>query len=128
MVSRVLYVEDDIDGQELIQAWLSIQGYQVTTVSSAVEGLQLTKMQTFDIYILDNWLKANSGIELCEQIRLSDLNTPIIFLSGAAFPSDLEQAFAAGAQEYLTKPVELDELYKVVVRLINDSKLVPVGA
>jgi len=57
-----------------------------------------------------------------QKARDFDPNTPILFYSGAAFDRDKEQAFASGAQAYLTKPVENDELVKVVFRLISETK------
>lgn len=117
--SRALYVEDDADTSDLVEIWLGIHGCHVTTVRTATEALRSAQNGQFDIYILDNWLPDGSGIELCQQIRAFDSHTPIIFFSGAAYISDREQGIYSGAQEYLTKPTDLNEFYKTVARLVN---------
>lgn len=116
--SRALYVEDDPDTCDLVEIWLDIHGCKVTTARTAAEALRLANTSKFDIYILDNWLPDGSGIELCQQIRAIDSQTPIIFFSGAAYRHDREQGISAGAQAYLTKPADLDEFYETVARLI----------
>jgi two-component system response regulator ResD len=123
---RALYVEDDLDTCEIVKIYFNYYGYQVTTVHTASEGLELAKSERFDIHILDNWIRNESGIELCRQIRVFDLHTPIIFISGAARERDREEAFAVGAQDYLIKPVDLDHLYHTVKRLIEDSRVISV--
>jgi DNA-binding response OmpR family regulator len=123
--SRALYVEDDADTSDLVEIWLGIHGCQVTTVGTTTEALRLAQNSRFDIYILDNWLPDGNGIELCKKLRVLNQQTAILFLSGAAYQSDIEQSIAAGAQAYLTKPVDLEELYETVIQLV---KGVHVGA
>jgi DNA-binding response OmpR family regulator len=72
--------------------------------------------------VIDNWLHEGSGIELCKKLRELDPGTPILFYSGAAFDRDKQEAFASGAQAYLTKPVDNDELVKEVFRLISEAR------
>ena len=114
--ARILCVEDHEDTCELIAAILS--NYQVQTATSAAQGLFLAKTELFDLYLLDNWLPDMSGVELCREIRAFDANTPIIFCSGAAYDSDRQEALAAGAQAYITKPIGLVSLIDAVAQLI----------
>jgi CheY-like chemotaxis protein len=111
---HILYVEDDADSCELIQLWLGFHGYTVETVRTAAEALPLAQAGLFSLFILDNWLPDGDGIELCKQIRAFDGDTSIIFVSGVAYPADIGQAMSAGAQAYLTKPIELTNLYHAV--------------
>jgi DNA-binding response OmpR family regulator len=117
MEKAVLYVEDDADTRDLIQLWLGINGYSVTTACTVIDALALVRTGKFVLYILDNWLPDGNGIDLCQQIRVFDHDTPILFISGAAYPTDQEQAIDAGAQEYLTKPTDLEDLFDAVMQL-----------
>src|SRR3989442_11481693 len=78
--------------------------------------------QHFDLYLLDNWLSGFSGIELCKELRSFDSKTPILFYSGAAYPLDKKQTQECGAQGYLTKPTDGDQLAREVLRLIAASQ------
>jgi len=68
---------------------------------------------------LDNWLPGGNGIELCRIIRGFDPHTPILFYSACAYPRDLQAAFSAGAQAYLSKPVRFDDLTRAVTQLTS---------
>jgi len=70
------------------------------------------------LYMIDNWMPGTSGVDLCARLRKFDRQTPILFFSGAAYERDRREAMAAGAQSYLTKPANPDELLGEVSRLI----------
>lgn len=116
---RALYVEDDADTREMVKVWLRLHGFQVTAVCTASEALGLVKAGEFHVVILDNWLPEVSGVSLCRQIRALGYDLPVIFVSGAAYESDIQEAIAAGAQGYLTKPVDLSELLYTVNQLVS---------
>jgi len=82
----------------------------------------LARSSHFDLYLIDNWMAGCSGIDLCKKLRESDRLTPILFYSGAAYENDKQQAFAAGAQGYLVKPVDSDELLQQLSGLISTAK------
>jgi DNA-binding response OmpR family regulator len=65
-----------------------------------------------------------SGTDLCEALRKFDETTPILFYSGAAYEKDKEAARLAGAQGYLVKPADFDQLIAEVARLIAESKII----
>ena len=70
--------------------------------------------------LLDNWMPDLSGIDLTREIRRAGIATPILFCSGAATPSDIKEALNAGAQGYLVKPLDLDELADNIEILIEN--------
>lgn len=114
----ILVVEDDQSTQEMMLLHLRGNGYEVVIAGSGSNALDLAKSRRFDLCILDSWLKEGDGIELCQQIRAFDSDTPIVFYSGAAYHTDIEKAMAAGAQAYLVKPY-LDSLKEAIDRLIE---------
>ena len=122
LVPQILYTEDDADTRELVSYVLTTSNCKVTLAESDAKALLLAETNKFDLYLIDNWLREGSGIELCKKLRERDPGTPILFYSGAGFDSDKQEAFVSGAQAYLTKPVDNDELVKEVFRLISEAR------
>jgi DNA-binding response OmpR family regulator len=119
---RILCTEDDADTRDLIVALLGVHNCEVVTSASSSESLRLAQTQRFDLYLLDNWLPGSSGIDLCQELRRFDTKTPILFYSGAAFEDDKRKALESGAQGYLTKPTDGDELVAEILNLIDASR------
>ena len=119
---RILCTEDDVDTRELINFVLTEHGYEVVCSASNGQAIALAKTQNFDLYLVDNWVPGFSGTELTEKLREFDLKTPVLFYSGAAYESDRVAARASGAQGYLIKPADSDQLLAEVTRLIAESK------
>lgn len=115
---HILYIEDHDDTRELVTLVLSERNYRVTTGATIVNALKLSREHHFDLYMLDSWLPDGSGIELCKQLREFDHETPIMFLSAAAYETDKQAAMDSGAQCYLVKPVDLQGLSFEVDALI----------
>lgn len=120
--TRILCTEDDPDTRELICLVLEYAGFEVACVNSAEGAVRLAQTDAFDLYLLDNWMPGLSGVELCEKLREFDMETPILFYSGAAFETDKKRAFTAGAQGYLTKPTDDDVLISKVRELISNAR------
>jgi DNA-binding response OmpR family regulator len=119
---RILCTEDDVDTRELIDFVLTQSGYEVVCSASNVQTIELAKTQNFDLYLVDNWMPGFSGTQLTEKLRQFDLTTPVLFYSAAAFDTDREAARVSGAQGYLVKPADGDQLIAEVARLIAESK------
>jgi len=120
--ARILYTEDDADTRELVTLVLELQNCQVIATGSHDEALRLAQAEQFDLYLLDNWIPGISGVRLCQLLREVDPHTPVLFYSGAAYERDKACALASGAQGYLVKPVDGDQLAAEVLRLISDSR------
>lgn len=116
---RVLYVEDQEDMRFLMTLLLEHHGFEVTTAGTAGQAAELSKQESFDIFLIDNLLPDMSGIELCNALRASGRNTPIIFFSGMEGRSNKEAAFAAGAQAYIVKPAEPDTIVEIVEHALS---------
>ena len=120
--AHILYLEDDEDTRDLVTWVLATHNYKVVAAENCDDALMLARSTQFDLYLIDNWMSECSGIDLCRKLREFNPRTPILFYSGAAYERDKQQAFAAGAQGYLVKPVDNDELIEQVSRLISAAK------
>ena len=125
---NVLYVEDDADTRELMALLLETEGYQVVLAENCEEALLLARVMRFDLIIMDNWMPGGSGVELCTKLREFDPATPVIFYSGAAYEHDKHEAYASGAQAYLTKPTDNDMLLETIARVIGERRRVDMPA
>jgi DNA-binding response OmpR family regulator len=121
-VGSILYAEDDDDTRELVALMLARSNYRVVPAENHDDALLLARANQFDLYLIDNWLPGGSGIDLCKKLREVNSWTPILFYSGAGYERDKQQALAAGAQGYLVKPVDHDELIAEVSRIISAAK------
>lgn len=122
---RILCTEDDADTRELITFVLRRNNFEVITTQTPSLAIEIAKDFSFDLYLLDNWMPSMSGTDLCKELRSFDAETPILFYSGAGYESDKTAAFASGAQGYLVKPVDNEELVAEVNRLILASRTKP---
>lgn len=118
----VFVVEGDSDSCELIRFLLESENYQVCCAPSAEKALNMVQQNKFAVIVLENWLKDISGVELCRKIRTFDLETPIIFYSSAAFPRDRKAGLEAGAQSYLVKPNDFENIVKTIKELTCSRK------
>ncbi len=118
---RILYAEDDPDTRELLFVLLSTEGFDVVCAETSAAALQLAQTETFDLLMFDSWLPERSGVQLTTEVRQFDAHTPILFYSGAASEQDRQAARRAGAQGYLVKPVDLDDLIAEVKRVIAEA-------
>ena len=113
---RILCVEDDLDSCDMLR--ILLHEYDVVTANTVGEGLNMARAERFDLYLLDSRYPDGSGVELCRQLRLFDIETPVIFHSGLEGESDIREAMNAGAQAYLVKPIGIDELEGNIERLL----------
>jgi len=124
----ILYVEDDQDTRDLVTCVLTMNNYRIVAADNCDDALMMARSSQFDLYLIDNWMAGCSGVDLCKKLREFDPLTPVLFYSGAAYESDKQQAFSAGAQGYLVKPVDNDELIEEVFRLISPKRVTSMTA
>lgn len=116
---RVLYCEDDADTREMVRLVLEADGFEVVCVENPADCLRAAREHRFNIYLLDNVMLDLPGTELCKRIREFDAHTPVVFFSGAAYPQDKDEARAAGAQAYITKPAQMSEVIRIIRNVSN---------
>jgi DNA-binding response OmpR family regulator len=114
--TRVLYVEDNIDMSEMIPRLLG-KSYRFTAVETYADALLTAKREHFGLYLIDNLLPDGTGIDLCREIRTFDRDTPIIFCSGFTDDSHQRMAFDAGANDFLEKPFDTDQLLAAIAHV-----------
>lgn len=118
-MQRVLLVEDEESLLDIIRLNLEMEGYEVVTATNGKKAIQLTQSQHFDLMLLDVMLPEVDGFQICEQVRLRDEATPIMFLTAKDGHLDRIQGLKRGADDYLTKPFHLEELLLRVKKLLS---------
>jgi DNA-binding response OmpR family regulator len=113
---RILCVEDDKEACDLLI--FHFAKYEVVLADSQASGLLLAKTGRFDLYIIDVHLTYGDGIELCQQLRAFDPNTPVIFCTGNSDEALRNKALSVGAQAYFVKPIDYDALQDAAASLI----------
>jgi two-component system, NtrC family, response regulator AtoC len=113
----ILCIEDDAETCDLLNCVFSGSDYELVTANNLAEGIGLARSQPLALYILDNRLPDGTGVEACVILKRLTPEIPVLFCSAAAFDHDRQEALAAGAAVYLTKPVELDSLMDTVRKL-----------
>lgn len=118
---HILVVEDERHLAVGIKFNLEEEGYQVTAVSNAPAALQTIEEseQEVDLIILDIMLPGMSGYALCEELRERGNDVPILILSARTLSEDRKRGFDVGANQYLSKPFDLDELLSRVKNLLT---------
>src|ERR1044072_3195421 len=114
---RILHVEDDEDTRKLVECVLHSKGWQGVSVGDGTTAFKLAAVGGVDLYLIDNWIEGDTDNSLCRGLRSLDPHTPILFYSGAVFPSDVTAALASGAQGYLEKPYTPEALVEEILKL-----------
>jgi two-component system alkaline phosphatase synthesis response regulator PhoP len=112
LAPRILIADDHPQGVELLEAYLSSTDYEVRTASDGEATLQLVQEWQPDLILLDIMMPKISGFEVCKRLRASPATRGIAVLMITALdqPSDVERAVEAGADDFLTKPINKSEL------------------
>src|SRR5688500_3284021 len=118
----ILLVEDEENLHEALRLNLELEGYEVTSAFDGTAALRAVQSEYFDLIILDVMLPEMDGINVTETIRLSNNEIPILILSAKNTSADRVLGLKKGADDYLTKPFNLEELLLRVNKLIHKNK------
>ncbi len=110
MLARILIVEDDKLFNETLEDFLEEEGYDVQCVLDPYSALDLSYENLFDLYLFDVNLPYENGFELLKKLRESGDDTPCIFITSREDKASLKEGFEKGGDDYIQKPVDLDEL------------------
>ena len=117
---RILIVEDELDIAENIAALLTAKGHRATIVSDGAEALRLAQKELPDLLLLDVMLPRMSGHDVCRMLRADPRTAKlkIVMVTGLGRGGDVEEAFAAGADDYLIKPFDSARLFKKIEKML----------
>jgi two-component system response regulator MprA len=121
MKERVLIIEDDEAILKMLRRSLVYEGYQVDTATEGQSGLNMARDEHPDIVVLDWMLPGMDGLEVCRRLRTAG-NLPILMLTAKDTIQDRVQGLDAGADDYLVKPFELDELMARIRALLRRTQ------
>ena len=116
---KVLVVDDEEDILEVIQDRLEAYGFTVVTAGNGVEALRKLSMEKFDGIFLDVKMPEMGGIEALEEIRKRDKKIPIIIITSSTTKDSALEAMAKGANDYVLKPFEWEELKAKIEKVYN---------
>jgi len=119
---RILLVEDEKHLADTIKLNLEIEDYHPIVVYDGSSAINTFKEQRFDLVILDIMIPNIDGIAVCENIRLHDNNVPIMFLSARSSAEDRVLGLKKGADDYITKPFNIEELMLRIHKLISRNE------
>ena len=122
---RILLVDDEDSIRNLVKFNLVEEGYEVVTAADGKKALQKYHEEHFDLLILDVMLPEIDGFSIAEQVRLTNMEVPIIMLTAKDGAQDRVTGLRRGADDYLTKPFNLEELLLRVQKLLQRSSKSP---
>lgn len=116
--NKILVVDDDPNIREVLAVLLSSEGYQVHTAEDGQEALQMQKLISPNLIILDIMMPGMDGVEVCARIRARS-SVPILFLTAKSQDTDKVDAYTSGGDDYLVKPFSQTELLMKIKSLLR---------
>ncbi|MBB4078766.1 DNA-binding response OmpR family regulator [Lewinella aquimaris] len=121
--AKILLVEDDQNFGDVLRSFLEVHDYDVTLAVDGVAGLEAYRTGKWDLCIFDVMMPRLSGFELAKKVRETDSQTPIIFLTAKAMKDDVLNGFELGADDYITKPFNSEELLARINVILRRSQV-----
>jgi PAS domain S-box-containing protein len=119
---NILLTEDDKVNQRVVARILKKRGYSVDTASNGLEAVEMCEKNLYDAILMDIQMPVMDGIEATKRIREKNKNTPIIAITAYALNGDREKFLAQGMDEYVSKPIKIDELFSTLDKCIYVHK------
>ncbi len=122
---RILLVEDDTNFGDVLMSYLEMNNYDVELAKDGESGFELFKKKPFDLCIFDVMMPKKDGFSLAEDVRLLNEDIPIVFLTAKGLKEDIIKGFKIGADDYVTKPFNSEELlYRIQAILKRTGSIV----
>lgn len=125
MTQNILLVEDDRNFGDVLRSYLEMHDYEVTLATDGEAGYNAFKNGEFDLCILDVMMPKKDGFTLGKEIKSENKDLPIIFLTAKALKEDVIDGFKIGADDYITKPFNSEELLYRVQAVLKRSATAP---
>lgn len=120
--TSILLVEDEENLHEALKMNLELEGYEVTSAFDGIQAMKAVQNEYFDLIIMDVMIPEIDGFNVTQNIRLTNTEVPILILSAKDTSEDRVMGLRKGADDYLTKPFNLEELLLRVQKLIRKNK------
>jgi two-component system, OmpR family, copper resistance phosphate regulon response regulator CusR len=122
---KILIVEDEKKVASFIKKGLEENNYDADVANDGLEGEKLSRLNNYDLFILDIIVPGINGLELCKKLKIQNPNIPVLMLTALGTTDDKIIGFEAGANDYLVKPFEFRELLARVKVLVKKTEPVP---
>ena len=120
--NKILLVEDDQNFGDVLRSYLEMHDYEVTLATDGDQGLESYNQGEFDLCIFDVMMPKKDGFTLAEEIREQDDDMPIIFLTAKTMKDDVLKGFRIGADDYITKPFNSEEILYRIQAILKRSQ------
>lgn len=120
--NRILLVEDDQNFGDVLRSYLEMHDYDVTLATDGEQGLEKYNEGTYDLCIFDVMMPKKDGFTLAKEIREKDEDMPIIFLTAKTMKEDIVKGFKIGADDYISKPFNSEELLYRIQAILKRSQ------
>ncbi len=120
--NRILLVEDDQNFGDVLRSYLEMHDYEVTLATDGVDGWQQYRKGEYDLCILDVMMPKKDGFTLGKEIREHNQEMPLIFLTAKTLKDDVVQGFKIGADDYIAKPFNSEELLYRIQAILKRSQ------
>ena len=107
---KLLVIEDEIRLADILSDWFQKKGFEVTVCHDGLSGYEKAQNENFDVILSDVMLPGLDGFQLVRKLREKKIATPVLFLTARVELQDKLEGFEAGAEDYLTKPFDMEEL------------------
>ncbi|MEX1241367.1 MAG: sigma-54 dependent transcriptional regulator [Cyclobacteriaceae bacterium] len=124
-MASILLIEDDLTFSRILEGFLTKKGYQVTTSHKGKDGLKAFESQSFDFILLDYRLPDTTGMDLLLEIKRSKPSIPVVIMTSFSDIRTAVKAIKSGAYEYITKPVNPDELLMILQQALKKERTTP---
>lgn len=119
---NILLVEDDQNFGDVLRSYLEMNDYEVTLANDGIKGMESYHQGSYDLCILDVMMPRKDGFTVAREIREKDQAIPIIFLTAKTLKDDVLQGFKIGADDYITKPFNSEELLFRIGAILKRTK------
>lgn len=121
-MGSILLIEDDLTFSRILEGFLGKKGYQVTAVHKGKDGLKAFESKSFDFILLDYRLPDTTGMDVLLEIKRARPSVPVVIMTSFSDIRTAVKAIKAGAHEYITKPVNPDELLMILQQALKKEK------
>lgn len=121
--NNILLVEDDQNFGDVLKSYLEMHDYDVTLATDGMEGLEKYNQGDYDLCIFDVMMPKKDGFTLAKEIREQDTEMPIIFLTAKTMKDDVLKGFKLGADDYISKPFNSEELLYRIQAILKRSQI-----